>query len=117
MVRIITVLMMLKSGKLNRIVIVKSYVAPTPPNIEPTYSTGSEVWATMIPVTGREIVKGESLTPEQTMRFFLRYYSSLTITEKDLIVDADGKEYEIKYIREVGYKEGFEITALRIGNE
>lgn len=75
---------------------------------------GSRIWASFTPISDSERFRADSVWQDMTARFRVRY-SGFTagITAKDRLV-CEGATYAIGGIKEVGRREGFEITARRI---
>lgn len=101
---------MLEPGRMNRKVIIER-VTETRDGIggvTETWATQATVWAQQIPVGGSEALKAGRETASQTSKFLCWYVSG--ITEKDRL-NFDSKYWNIINIKEIGYREGLEITA------
>jgi SPP1 family predicted phage head-tail adaptor len=72
---------------------------------------GSAVWAERRLVSDREQIAAAQVAARITARFLVRW-SALTggITPKDRLI-CEGREYEITGVKEIGRREGVEITA------
>lgn len=77
-------------------------------------SHGGQVWAAFKPVSDGERFRAGSIGADVTARFTVRH-SSFTagITTADRLV-CEGRTYAIGGIKEIGRREGFEITASEI---
>jgi len=75
---------------------------------------GHKVWASKTPVSDAEKFRADSVMRDMTDRFVVRY-SSLTagLQTSDRLV-CDGVTYGIAGVKEIGRREGFEITAMRV---
>lgn len=75
---------------------------------------GSKVWASKTPISDGERFRAGQVGTSVTDRFRIRY-SSFTagITTADRLV-CEGRTYAITGIKEVGRREGFEITASEV---
>ena len=75
---------------------------------------GSPVWASKTPISDGERVRADTVAQDRTDRFVVRY-SALTasITGKDRLV-CEGVTYGIAGRKEIGRREGIEITASRV---
>ncbi|WP_277022248.1 head-tail adaptor protein [Paracoccus hibiscisoli] len=75
---------------------------------------GSPVWASKTPISDGERFRADTVAQDRTDRFVVRY-SALTasITGKDRLV-CEGVTYGIAGRKEIGRREGIEITASRV---
>ena len=75
---------------------------------------GSPVWASKTPISDGERFRADAVARDQTDRFVVRY-SALTasITGKDRLI-CEGVTYGIAGRKEIGRREGIEITASRV---
>jgi SPP1 family predicted phage head-tail adaptor len=79
--------------------------------VESWVDYGSAVWAERRLVSDREQVAAAQVAARITARFVVRW-SDLTgaITPKDRLI-CEGREYDITGVKEIGRREGVEITA------
>jgi SPP1 family predicted phage head-tail adaptor len=79
--------------------------------VESWVDHGSAVWAERRLVSDREQVAAAQVAARITARFVVRW-SNLTgaITPKDRLI-CEGREYDITGVKEIGRREGVEITA------
>jgi SPP1 family predicted phage head-tail adaptor len=79
--------------------------------VESWVDYGSVVWAERRLVSDREQVAAAQVAARITARFLVRW-SGLTgaITPKDRLI-CEGREYDITGVKEIGRREGVEITA------
>jgi SPP1 family predicted phage head-tail adaptor len=73
-----------------------------------TWTEGATVPAEKADQTGREFQAAAQTNAEMTTRFWLRWRSDITAKGRLL---CEGVVYDIKAIREVGRRDGLEITA------
>lgn len=101
---------MIRSGRLDRTVVIQSAtVAQDSIGAEKkTWSTLATVPAEYIPVGGSEAIAGNILQSQKTARFIIRYRSDVTVKNR-LTFESD--TWDISYLREIGRREGLEITA------
>ena len=104
---------MVETGKLDRRV---QFRRNTPTDdgfttVEAWADHGAPVWASKREVSDRERMAAMEVSATISARFQVRY-SSFTagITPKDRLI-CEGREYDITGIKELGRREGFEITA------
>lgn len=75
---------------------------------------GSPVWASKTPISDGERVRADTVAQDRTDRFVVRYSAlSASITGKDRLT-CEGVTYGLVGKKEIGRREGFEITAVRI---
>lgn len=78
----------------------------------PSWSPLATVWAEVRPLSGREALRsGEALgrvIGSETASFFIYHTDGLTIEDR---INYDGKIWNIRYIREIGRRDGLEILA------
>lgn len=76
-----------------------------------TWATLTTVWAEKLDLSDRERVAAAEISAEITTRFRILYSSTVSgVNPKDRIV-LDGRTYDIWGIKEIGTREGLEITA------
>ncbi len=79
-------------------------------NIE-TWATYATEFAEMLPLSDSERVKAAEVSAEITTRFRVAWKSSIsTVNPKDRLT-FDGKTWDIWGVKEIGFREGIEITA------
>lgn len=102
----------MKSGKLDRKIEIQSRVETQNSFGEAviTYTTFANVWAEVIPLSGRELFAAAQIYPEAQMRIRIRYRSG--ITEKHRVV-FESTNYDIIHIAEIGRKEGLEFIVKK----
>ena len=77
---------------------------------------GAPVWASKTPVSDGERFRADAVARDMTDRFVVRY-SDLTagLTGSDRLT-CEGVTYGLIGIKEIGRREGFEITAGRVND-
>lgn len=101
---------MLNIGRMDRQIIIQR-VTETRDSIGglvETWSTLVSLWAQEIPVGGSEALRAGRTTATETSKFVSWYYAG--ITSKDRI-SYNSKIWNIVNLREIGLREGLEITA------
>lgn len=80
------------------------------------WSTLANVWAEVIPVSGRQFMNATLEQPlsSKTLRLRVRYIAAARNDNK-LRVLYDGQIYDVKHIAELGRREGLEIVAEAMG--
>jgi SPP1 family predicted phage head-tail adaptor len=77
---------------------------------------GSPVWASKTDVSDGERYRANEVSASVTARFVVRYSPfTASITPADRMVCA-GREYDITNIKEIGRREGLEMTASARGD-
>ena len=101
---------MLNAGQMDRLIVIQRSTATrdTVGQEIVTWSTHATVWAHVTPIGGSELLKNQRDVAPLTSKFVIRYIS--TITEKDRI-SYDSRYWDILAIRELGRREGMELTA------
>ncbi len=75
---------------------------------------GSPVWASKTPISDGERFRGDAVMQYQSDRFVVRYSAltaSLTLSDR---MTCEGVTYALAGKKELGRREGFEITAGRV---
>ena len=75
---------------------------------------GSPVWASKKPISDGERFRGDAVMQDQSDRFVVRYSAltaSLTLADR---MTCEGVTYALSGKKELGRREGFEITAGRV---
>lgn len=111
--------MAIRSGEMDRrIKFQRATVAPNEFN-EPveTWSDRARVWAKYTPVSDGERFRAGERAAEVLARFLIRWSSQVaSVSPKDRIV-FDGRVYAITNVKEIGRREGLEITAGARGDD
>lgn len=71
----------------------------------------ASVWASVEQLRGREPFQGDQFNAQQTTIFTIRYRDDIDAT---MSIAHDGESYDIQSIKELGRREGLEITALAL---
>jgi SPP1 family predicted phage head-tail adaptor len=102
----------MKAGKLDRRIRLetKSATLDTYGQETVTWNLLAEVWAEVLPTTGRELVASLQVTPEVMTKFRIRWITGFK--ESDRIV-YQNEPYDIVHIAEMGRREGLEIMAKK----
>lgn len=74
-----------------------------------SWSTGTQVWAEVLEISGRELFKQNKVTPEVDTFFRIDYYD-FTPSRRDRVV-YNSTSYNIYDVRTLGYAEAWEISA------
>lgn len=102
---------MLRSGRRDREIVVQRNGGNTKDSIGFPQASWAEFWsgwAEYIPMNGAELLKSKREVGVQLAKFVTLYISG--VTEKDRVV-YDGQNWDILFVREIGRREGTEITA------
>jgi SPP1 family predicted phage head-tail adaptor len=76
-----------------------------------TWATLLQVWAEAVPVSDGERIAAAEVSATISMRFRVLYSSTIAdVNPKDRI-SYDSKTWDIWGVKEIGLREGFEITA------
>jgi SPP1 family predicted phage head-tail adaptor len=73
-----------------------------------TWALLFSTWAEVLPQTGTEVFRADKDVGVKSARFRLYYTDKIQLTDRLVF---DGENYDIKYIREIGFKEDTEILA------
>jgi len=77
-----------------------------------TWSTLATVWASKMDIRDSERVAAQEVGADITTRFQIRYSDAVSdINPKDRLT-FDGRTYEIVNVKEIGRREGLEISAV-----
>lgn len=101
---------MVAAGTLDRRLIIRkaAFTRDAATNEEiPTWATLRQVWGTKIAKGESETIEAGALGANRVVTFRVRYMAD--VTERDRI-NCEGLEYDIRGIREVGRREGLELT-------
>lgn len=77
----------------------------------PTTTVVATVWARVEQLRGREPFQGEQFNAQQVTIFTIRYRTGIDAT---MSIVHDGETYGIQSIKEVGRREGLEISTLAL---
>lgn len=69
------------------------------------------VWAQRTDLSDAERVRAQQVGATITTRFLIRYSSQVRNVDPTYRVEFDGRTYDISAVKEVGFREGLEITA------
>lgn len=79
-----------------------------------TWATLAEVWAAVEPVSDGERWRAAEVAAHVTTRFRIRWGWDVTVQDRVLY---DGREYDIVGVKEIGRREGQELTASARGEQ
>lgn len=102
------------AGNLNRRITIqqKALSTNTPDPVE-TWSTWATVWAERMDTRGRETFAAAREELERHTVYTIRYRAGL---RGDMRIVEGADQYDIESIAELGFKEGWEISAVRRGD-
>jgi SPP1 family predicted phage head-tail adaptor len=103
----------MESGKLDRRIVIERAALTANAFGEgvPTWAPLAEVWAHKQDVSDKERQQSAEVSAEITTRFRIRWSPDVaTLNPKDRIV-FDGRTFEIWGVKEIGRREGLEISA------
>lgn len=100
----------MKSGKLDRRIKIKSQVTTRDSygGIVRTFQVLAQLWAGVMPVAGSRLFEAAQFIDGAQMRFEIRYRDNL---DKTMLIEHDGKDYQIIRIDEIGRRVGLYIWA------
>lgn len=75
------------------------------------WSTLATVWASKVDVKDGERFRADAVSSEITTRFRIRYSTTVADVSPRDRISYDGRLYDIVAVKEVGRREGIEITA------
>lgn len=104
----------MQTGKHNRRVVIQRATvtqdAGSGENVE-TWATLATEFAEVVPLSDGERIKAAEVSAEITTRFRMTWKSSLsTVNAKDRLT-FDSKTWDIWGVKEIGFRQGIEITA------
>lgn len=105
---------MIEAGKLDRRITIQraTFTRNDMGEQIPAWSTLATVWAEAKPVSDGERVKAREVSAEISMRFTIRWSTTVGgVNPKDQVVYA-GRTYDIVGVKEIGRREGIEISAM-----
>lgn len=110
----------MKSERLDRKITLERFTYSTDPGSGEqvkTWSTLATVWASKRDVSDSERVASAEVSAEIGTRFQIRWDSSWAdLNPKDRVVH-DGRTYDIVGVKELGRREGLEISAIARADE
>lgn len=75
----------------------------------PSWATLATLWADKRPVSGRETLQGaDRVITTEAASFYTHYYSGITTKDR---INESGRYWNLRYVREVGRREGLELLA------
>lgn len=100
----------MEAGKLDRRISIERAVITTDPLGGDSYvwSELAEVWAEVLPISDGERWRAAEVAANVTTRFRIRWGANVTVEDR---IAYDGRTYEIVGVKEIGRREGQEITA------
>lgn len=103
----------MNAGKLDRRITINTTTTAQDNAGQPIATTVllATVWAHVDQLRGREPFQGEQFNAQQLTVFTIRYRSDV---DETMSIVHDGETYDIQSIREIGRREGLEITALAL---
>lgn len=105
---------MMKVGKLNRRISLQRYTIVTNRlnEQEQIWNVFAEVWASKQDISDSERIASQQIQATITTRFQIRYNALVSsLNAKDRVV-FEGRIYDISAVKEIGRKEGIEISAV-----
>lgn len=103
----------MEAGKLDRRITLERYTTTYNEFNEPVeaWTTLGRVWASKRDVSDRERVAAAEVSAEISTRFQIRYSSTVAdLSPKDRLT-YEGRIYNISAVKEIGRREGLEISA------
>ena len=101
--------MSIDPATMNRRVVIERYtVIPGPLNDEWVWSDIRTVWAAMKYESADEVFAADQAYARRVVTFTMRFTSDLTAVDR---LRCNGVEYDIKGIREIGFREAIEVKA------
>lgn len=100
----------MEAGKLDRRITIERFTATTDEVGGETQAwTGvAEVWAAVEPISDGERWRAAEVAASVTTRFRIRWGQGVTVEDR---IGYDGRTYDIVGVKEIGRREGQEITA------
>lgn len=103
----------MQAGKLDRRIVLQRATVATDAFNQPvqTWGTLATVWASAKPISDGERARAGEVFSSLSMRFQIRYSSTVAnLDTRDRVV-FDSRTYDIVAVKEIGRREGLEITA------
>lgn len=107
------------AGKLDRRITIQQYGVTYDSDNQPIegFTDLATVWASVQYASDRERVRAAEVGATITIRFQIRYSSTVeSVNPKDRVV-YDGKVFDISAVKEIGRREGVEISAAAAADE
>jgi SPP1 family predicted phage head-tail adaptor len=101
------------AGRLDQRIVIQRAVTSADDFNQPveTFATLATIWAAAVPVSDGERMQSGQTLANKMIRFTIRYSSDVAdVDPRDRIV-FDGRTYDIAGVKEIGRREGLEITA------
>lgn len=100
----------MRAGALDRRITIQANATVIDQNGQPVpgWTTRATVWAQVKQTAGREFLAAEQILAEERAVFLIRWRGDIAATDRILW---DGKTYDVKWAREIGRRQGLEITA------
>lgn len=100
----------MKAGKLDRRIRLETKTATLDSYGQESVTWGllAEVWAEVLPMSGRELIASMQVTPEAMTKFRIRWITGFNETGR---IVYRNEIYEVTHIAEIGRQEGLEIVA------
>lgn len=108
----------MQAGKLDRrITLQRATITRDEYNAEvSTWADLVTVWASYEPIRDGERFRAGERASELSARFQIRYSSQVSgVTSEDRL-QFDGRTYEIEHVKEIGRREGLELTTVARGD-
>lgn len=102
---------MLEAGRRDRKIIIQHNTGSVKDELGkdiPSWVTKHECWAEYNPIGGQELLNMGKEVSTEVSRFVILYKSDLLETDR---ISFNGKFWDILFFRELGRREGLEITA------
>lgn len=108
----------MQAGKLDRRVTLQSVTVTRDAYNAPavTWADVATVWASYQPVSDGERFRAGERAAEISARFQIRYSSQVKAVSPVWRLTFEGRVYEINHVKEIGRREGLEITAVARGD-
>jgi SPP1 family predicted phage head-tail adaptor len=103
----------MEAGKLDRKIVIQRFTSTLDSYNEPvlSWSTLATRWASYQPISDGERFRAGETAATASARFVIRYSSAVsTLSPKDQLT-FDGDTWQILHVKEIGRREGLEISA------
>lgn len=103
----------MQAGRLDRRITIQraTTVANDFNELVQTWATHATVWAHAAPVMDAEKIRAGEMLGLKSYRFTIRYSSDVADVDPTYRLTFDGRTYDVSGIKELGRREGLEITA------
>lgn len=108
----------MRAGSLDRRIVIQRFTETRDEYNDPvpSWTTLATVWASYEPLSDGEVYRAGETMAEASARFVVRYSSTLAgLNPKDRLT-FDGDTWQILRVKEVGRRQGWEITAKGRGD-